>query len=124
MKIYIICIFITTIPNIELHLLPIKNKKICANCKFFISDKKECSKFGNVDIITGDHDYENAIDVRNNEDKCGEDGIFFKNNYLKIIFIPFEFLLKNSKLFELFFSLCYQALPFFILLILLDILIY
>lgn len=124
MKIYIICIFITTIPNTELHLLPIQNKKICADCKFFISDKKECSKFGDVDIITGKHDYENAIDVRNNEDKCGEDAIFFENNYFKIIFIPSEFLLKNSKLFELFFSLCYQFIPFVILLILLDILIY
>lgn len=83
---WIQCIFITTIPNTKLYLLPIQNKKICADCKFFISNKKECSKFGDVDIITGKHDYENAIDVRNNEDKCGEDSIFFKNNYLKIIF--------------------------------------
>lgn len=117
MKNYIIYIFITAIPNLDSHLLPIQNKKICANCKFFISSKKECSKFGDVDIITGKYDYENATIVRNDEDKCGEDAIFFKNNNFKIITIPFEFLLKNSKLF---FSSLNAGFPFVILVILLE----
>ena len=95
---YIICIFITAIPNVELYLLPIQDKKICANCKFFISDKKECSKFGDIDIITGKYDYEDAKSVRNNESKCGEDAIFFIENYFKILDIPFKFLLENSNL--------------------------
>lgn len=118
MKNYIICIFITAIPNVELHLLPIQNKKICANCKFFISNKKECSKFGDVDIITGKYDYEDAISVRNNEDKCGEDAIFFKNNYFKIISISFEFLFLYRKLI---YSLSNLVFTFVILLIFLDI---
>lgn len=117
MKIYIIYIFITAIPNLDSHLLPIQNKKICANCKFFISNKKECSKFGDIDIITGKYDYENASSVRNDEDKCGEDAIFFKNNNFKIISIPFEFLLKNSKLF---FSSLNAVFPLVILVILLE----
>lgn len=116
MKINIIYIFITFIPSIELHLLPIKNKKICANCKFFISNKKECSKFGDVDIITGKYDYEDATIVRNDEDKCGEDAIFFKNNYLKIICIPFVSLLKNSDLIFLLYNI---AFPLFIIAIIL-----
>ena len=50
MQIYIIFILITAIPNVKLYLLQNNNKKICANCKFFISNKNECSKFGEVDI--------------------------------------------------------------------------
>jgi len=113
MKIYIICIFITAILNVEPHLLPIQDKKICANCKFFISNKKECSKFGDVDIITGKYDYEEAISVRNDQEKCGEDAIFFKNNYFKIIYVPFEILLENRKLIFLLGNIWF---PFFILL--------
>ena len=118
MKIYIIYIFITAIPNVELHLLPIQEKKICANCKFFISNKKECSKFGDIDIITGKHDYEEAISVRNDEEKCGEDAIFFKNNYFKIINVPFEILFENRKFIFLLGNICF---PFVIFLALVDI---
>jgi hypothetical protein len=46
--------------------------------KKFISNKNECSKFGDIDIVTGKYDYEEAIRVRNNDNKCGEDAIFFK----------------------------------------------
>lgn len=94
MKIYIMCIFVTFIPNVEFHLLPIQNKKICANCKFFISNTKECSKYGDVDIITGKYDYEDATSVRKDESKCGEDAIFFKNNNFKFLSIPSKLLLK------------------------------
>jgi hypothetical protein len=87
---YVIYIFTIAIPNVELYLLPIQEKKICANCKFFISDKKECSKFGDVDIITGKYNYEDALSVRSDKEKCGEEAIFFKKNY-------FEIILKSGK---------------------------
>lgn len=112
MKIYIIYIFINAILKIESYLLENHNKKICANCKFFISNKNECRKFGDIDIITGKHDYENAIELRNDNDKCGEDAIFFQKNYFKFISISFDFLLENNKLI---FLLGYTTFPFIIL---------
>ena len=45
-------------------------------------------------LITGKHDYEDAIIVRNDDNKCGEDAIFFKKNYFKFISIPFDFYWK------------------------------
>jgi hypothetical protein len=109
MQIYIIYIFITAISNVKLLYLPkIHNKKICADCKFFISNKNECSKFGDVDIITGKYNYEQAIEVRNDDNKCGEDAIFFKKNYFKFISITFDFLLKNNLSIFLF---CYFTIP-------------
>ena len=120
MKIYIIYIFITAIHKVELYLLQNHNKKICANCKFFISNKNECSKFGDVDIITGKYNYEDAVIVRNDDEKCGEDAIFFKKNYFKFISISFDFLLENNKLI---FLLGYITFPFIILVALLNIII-
>jgi hypothetical protein len=75
----------------------IQNKPICANCKFFISNKNECSKFGDIDIITGKYIYETASKVRNDNDKCGEYAIFYKKNNFKFITIPYYFLIENSK---------------------------
>jgi len=96
MKIYIIYIFIIFIPNVKLYLLQNHNKKICADCKFFIPNGNKCSKFGDLDIISGKHNFENAIIVRNDENKCGEDAIFFKNNNFKFMSIIFDFLVKND----------------------------
>ena len=75
MQIYIIYFFIIAIPNVKLYILENHNKKICADCKFFISNKNKCSKFGDLDIITGISYYEDAIKVRNDDNKCGK-GIF------------------------------------------------
>ena len=113
MQLYIIFIFITDIPNVKLLYLPqTNNKKICANCKFFISNKNECSKFGDVDVITGKYKYEPALEVRNDYDKCGEDAIFFKKNYFKFISITFDFLLENNLSIFLF---CYFSFFFAII---------
>jgi hypothetical protein len=109
MQFYIIYIFITAIPNVKLlNLIQNHNKKICADCRFFNSNKKECTKFGDIDIITGKYNYESAVEVRNNDDKCGEDAIFFKKNYFKFISITFDFLLKNNLSIFLF---CYFTIP-------------
>ena len=95
MKFNIICIMIL-IPKVELvKILQNQNKKLCVNCKFFISNNNECSKFGTIDIITGKHDYDKAINIRQDEYKCGDDGIFFEENYIRFIFIPLKFLFNN-----------------------------
>jgi hypothetical protein len=87
--------FILSIHSSDLYLIENHNKKICANCKFFIENKKECCKFGDVNIITGKHNYESATTVRNDEDKCGKDAIFFKKNHLKFVTLPYYFILDN-----------------------------
>jgi hypothetical protein len=88
----------TIITNVELYLLQNQNKKICANCKFFIPNKNECTKFGDVDIITDEYDYESAIEMRKDETKCGEDAIFFKKNYFKFITTFLNFVSDNDKI--------------------------
>ena len=77
--------FLTSIHKVQLYLIQNQNKPICANCKF-----------GNVDIITGKHSYESATIVRNDENKCGEYAIFYKNNYFKFITVPYYFLLEHG----------------------------
>jgi len=89
-------LFLTMIHNVELSFIQNKNKPICANCKFFIPNKNECRRFGEVDIITGIYTYEPAIRVRNNDEKCGEYAYLFKPNNFKFITIPYYFLLENS----------------------------
>jgi hypothetical protein len=101
--------FITIIHKAKPYFIQNQNKPICANCKFFISNKNECSKFGDVDIITGKYSYEPASNVRNDNDKCGEYAIFFKKNNFKFITIPYYFLLENGKIL---FSLSYGFFPF------------
>ena len=116
MKNYIIYIFITIIDKVQLYFIQNQNKPICANCKFFISNKNECSKFGDVNIITGKYNYETATSVRNDEDKCGEYAIFFKKNYFKFITIPYNFILENSGIiFPLSFSLFFPTIFYYIL---------
>lgn len=96
MKILIYSFFISIFPKSYLSLIDIQNKKICADCKFFIVNKNECSKFGDVNIITGDHNYEKAIDVRYDETKCGEDAIFFKKNHFKFLIEPYKYAMNNG----------------------------
>jgi hypothetical protein len=59
-------------------------KKICTDCKFFIANKKKCSKIVDVDLVTGDRYYHDARNVRKNENECGEDAILFKKNKLQV----------------------------------------
>lgn len=66
-----------------------QNLPICANCKFYGPNDK-CTKFGEVNIITGKYNYESADSVRNNEEKCGEYAIYYKKNDFKFITIPLK----------------------------------
>ena len=94
MKMLHYILFIINICEFESYFIKNQDKPICANCKFFIPNKNECSKFGDIDIITNEYTYEEAIIVRNDETKCGEDALFFEKNNLKFITIPYYFLLK------------------------------
>jgi hypothetical protein len=97
-----------SIHKVELYLIQNQHKPTCANCKFFIPNKNECSNFGDINIITGKYTYEPAISVRNDADKCGEYAIFFEKNNFKFITIPYYFLLENGKIII---SSSYNLLP-------------
>jgi hypothetical protein len=84
------------IHNSEPYFIKNQNKQICANCKFFIPNKNECSNFGTIDIVTNEHHYEQALAVRQDDRKCGKEAIFFKRNYFKFITVPYYFLVDNS----------------------------
>jgi hypothetical protein len=56
----------------------------------------ECSKFGTIDIVTNECNYEKALNVRKDDHKCSEEAVFFKRNYFKFITVPYYFLVENS----------------------------
>ena len=67
----------------------------CKNCIFykpnndreFASSLNLCEKFGEKNIITDEIEYDSVYRCRNNEEKCGKEGIFFQeepNIQLKI----------------------------------------
>jgi hypothetical protein len=76
----------------------VTTKKICNDCKYFIANDRKCSKFGEVNIITGRETYEKALDIRENDNKCGEDAKYFEKNNFKIITVPYYFLKDYWKL--------------------------
>jgi len=83
------------IHNSQPYFIQNQNKPVCANCKYFIPNKNECSKFGSIDIVTNEYHYEPALTVRKDDNKCGEEAIFFKQNYFKCITVPFYFVVDN-----------------------------
>ena len=96
MKILQYIILILKMNEVELYFIKNQNKLICANCKFFIPTNNGCSNFGEVDIITNEYDYEEAIVVRKDDTKCGEDAIFFKPNYFKFITVPYYYIVEHK----------------------------
>ena len=61
------------------------NMPICKNCAHYKLDKSlvseeftRCTKFGEMDIITGEITYDYAKLVRLSKSKCGINGSFFK----------------------------------------------
>jgi hypothetical protein len=81
-------------------LLRNSNLPICINCIHFLQHKTyypddqlpddysygRCNKFGKINIITGDIDYDFAINSRQDSQKCGLKGLYYedKNNSSKI----------------------------------------
>lgn len=64
---------------------------LCKNCKHFkydmeISDKKNqlqygrCELFGNLDLVTGNIEFQYAAITRDHENQCGLDGKYYKEN--------------------------------------------
>ena len=68
---------------------------VCKDCKHFIVDKQECRKFKNIDIITGAISYDSARFARRNSELCGEKGLLFEKNELKVITEPYYFVKSN-----------------------------
>ena len=70
--------------------------KICKNCKFYVEDFGviECSKFSQVDLVTGRVSRSPASSVRMNPEKCGEEGLMFEKNNYKFVTVPY-FFFKN-----------------------------
>jgi hypothetical protein len=96
MKLLQYIIFIIKIETVEPYFIKNQNKPICANCKYFVPTNNECSKFGEINIITNEHIYEDAIIVRMDDNKCGEDAMFFKKNYFKFITISYYSIIENK----------------------------
>ena len=69
----------------------IRNSKLpsCYSCIFYkenlINKKKEmlCTKFGTKNIISGSIIYDNVIEARLDNDKCGEKGEYYIEKYTK-----------------------------------------
>ena len=72
MKLMNIMMVITMLYKPSVRPTIIHTKKICKDCKFFIANNMECSRFGQVDLVTGKKTYEYARNTRIDEDKCGE----------------------------------------------------
>lgn len=82
-----------SLQKVDPFLIQNQNKKICADCRFFIEDK--CKVFGEIDIINGEHKYEDALTVRKDHQKCGEDAIFYRKNHFKFITDPLNYFSEN-----------------------------
>jgi hypothetical protein len=78
-------------PHISTIIVP---KKLCKDCKFFIANKNECSKFGELDLLYGKHDYKYAKKSRENNDLCGLEAKYFEENNFKFITRPYYFVLE------------------------------
>ena len=72
-----------------------KQKNLRGLQVFFIANKETCGKFGNVDIITGKYTFDDANKVREDESKCGEYAIFYKENRFKFITRPYYYIQDN-----------------------------
>jgi hypothetical protein len=88
-------LFIINITKVEVYFIQNQYKPICDNCKFFIPNKNECRKFGDVNIITGKYSYESAISVRK---RINVENMRFYLKKIIFITIPYYFLLENGKL--------------------------
>ena len=88
-------LFILLISNINALM---NQKPLCVNCKFFVKDKNECSQYGYVDLITGEPYYEDAMNVRKDKHKCGENAIYFEKNNFRWITDPYYFIKEHQVL--------------------------
>ena len=76
-------------------------KKVCVDCKFFNPYTRECTLFGDTDVVTGETTYEYARSIRRDETKCGMDAKLYEENKCKFITPFYYFVLKNWAFFIL-----------------------
>jgi len=93
MKLLYLFVFSTLCSNNLSSLLT--TKKICKDCKHFISDNLQCRKFGDVNLVTGMESYQSAKYVRDSPDKCGKNATHFEENHFKIVTVPYYFFKSN-----------------------------
>jgi hypothetical protein len=97
MRLIKLFVFSTLLHNVHPHRQSfVITKKICKDCKYFIGDKMECRKFGNVDVITGKITYDSARMSRNDEKNCGESATHFEDNQIKLITNSYYYIKGNS----------------------------
>lgn len=70
-------------------------KKLCVDCKHFISSNRECSKFGETDLVSGKNDYIYASSARKDKNKCGDEAKYFDENKFKLLSKTNYFLISN-----------------------------
>jgi hypothetical protein len=93
MKIVSLLFFLVLLPCPSSIL--IQPVKVCANCKHFIGDTKKCSVYGELNIVTGTSQYEDAIDIRKDNKKCGKNAVLFEKNNFRFITTSRYFLIEN-----------------------------
>ena len=70
-------------------------KKLCKDCKFFIPNSRECSKFGDTDLVDGSVNHMYANTARSTERHCGPEATYFEPNKYKNITAPYYFVRKQ-----------------------------
>jgi len=70
-------------------------QKLCKDCKHFRPNTRECSHFGDVDMVHGKHSYTYASTARLSETKCGKEAKMFEENRAKILTVPYYFMKDN-----------------------------
>jgi len=75
--------------------LMVTPKKLCKDCKFFIPNGNECSKFGEMDLVNGKNNYMYANTARSTERHCGPEATYFELNKYKNITAPYYFVRKQ-----------------------------
>ena len=97
-------LYIFFIPLIHASFIQNQNKKVCANCRFFIPNKNECKQSGEMNLITGKYSYNDAIDVRKNETMCGENAVLFEENKFAFLYTIYDYCVNQNLLFFSFIS--------------------
>jgi hypothetical protein len=67
-------------------------KKLCRDCRHYIANEQKCRLFGDVNIVSGKEYYDDAREVRCDNNKCGEVAKAFEKNNYKFITVPYYFL--------------------------------
>jgi hypothetical protein len=92
MKFVPLSAFLYIIPLTRSSFLP--KKTLCRDCKFFIANNKQCSRFGDINVVTGKETYDYASTARIDEKKCGDTAKYFEKNNYKMLTVPY-YILKD-----------------------------